>query len=274
MLGDTGTGGSSALWREFNVLSKSAIAMPLRTLLLAACAALVLGACASNRGQAGMTDYVPRSAAQGQATLAELTARYRANPKDRNLVIQYAAALRAAGQPQQATAALEQAIATHPNDIAIAIAYAKALTAAGRFEQSLGLLNRVIRPDAPDWNALLVKGATLDQMGQNGEARRIYAQAALIAPGEASIETNLGLSYAMTNDLATAEKHLRRAVQMRGASTQTRQNLALVVGLQGRFTEARALYAAELPAETVEANMAYVRALLTQQNRWDLIEKS
>jgi Flp pilus assembly protein TadD len=60
---------------------------------------------------------------------------------------------------------------------------------------------------------------------------------------------------------------------MRGATTQTRQNLALIVGLQGRFQECRALYAAELPPDQVEANMAYVRALLTQQNRWDMIDK-
>jgi Flp pilus assembly protein TadD len=143
----------------------------------------------------------------------------------------------------------------------------------GNFDQSIAVLDRIIRPDAPDWNALLVKGASLDQMARHGEARALYSQAATIAPGEASIETNLGLSFAMTNDLPTAEQHLRRAVQMRGASTQTRQNLALVVGLQGRFDECRALYAAELPPDQVEANMAYVRALLTQQNRWDMIGK-
>lgn len=249
------------------------IAATLRPLLLVGVAALALSACASNRGQMGTADYSGMSMAQSQASLAELTARYRANPHDRATVIHYAAALRAAGQPQQAAAALEQAMAAHPNDIALSVAYAKALTAAGRFEQSLQVLGNVIRPDAPDWNALLVMGATLDQMARHEEARKIYQQAAVIAPGEASIETNLGLSYAMTNELDMAEKHLRRAVQMRGATTQTRQNLALVIGLQGRFPEAKALYAAELPPDQVEANMAYVRALLTQQNRWDMIER-
>ncbi|WP_338722283.1 tetratricopeptide repeat protein [Devosia sp. XK-2] len=246
----------------------------MRVLLLAGLAALALSACASNRGQMGAADYSGMSAAEGHANLGELTARYRANPKDRGIVIHYAAALRAAGQPQQAAAALEQAIAAYPGDVALTVAYAKALTAAGRFDQSIQVLRNVIRPDAPDWNALLVLGATLDQTGRHDEARQVYEQAAVIAPGEASIETNLGLSYAMTNDLVSAEKHLRRAVQMRGATTQTRQNLALVVGLQGRFDECRAIYAAELPPEQVEANMAYVRALLTQQNRWDLIAKS
>jgi Flp pilus assembly protein TadD len=77
----------------------------------------------------------------------------------------------------------------------------------------------------------------------------------------------MGLSFAMTNDLGTAEQHLRRAVQMRGANSKIRQNLALIIGLQGRFDEARALYAAELPPEQVEANMDYVRAMLSQPNR-------
>ncbi|WIY53327.1 tetratricopeptide repeat protein [Devosia sp. YIM 151766] len=242
-------------------------------LLLAGVAALALSACASNRGLSAGADYSSLVAGQSQVGLAELTERYRRNPKDRAVVIHYATVLRAAGQPQQAIAALEQAMLAHPGDMAISIAYAKALTAAGRFEQSLTVIGNVISPDAPDWNALLVQGATLDQMGRHDDARKIYGQAAVIAPGEASIETNLGLSYAMTNDLTRAEQHLRRAVQMRGASAQTRQNLALVVGLQGRFSEARALYAAELPPEQVEANMAYIRALLTQHNRWDLIDK-
>ncbi len=76
----------------------------------------------------------------------------------------------------------------------------------------------------------------------------------------------------MTNDLTQAEAHLRKAVAMRGATSQIRQNLALVLGLQGRFDECRAMFAAELAPEQVEANMAYIRALLTQQNRWDLIK--
>lgn len=245
-----------------------------RPVLLAGFAALALAACSPSRGQLSATDYSALPPAQGQMALGDLTARYKANPKDRVTAIRYAAALRAAGQPQQAASALETTMSFYKNDMDLSIAYAKALTAAGRFDQSINVIDRVIRPEAPDWNALLVKGATLDQMGRNQEARVLYQQAAAMAPGEASIETNIGLSYAMTNDLDAAEKHLRAATKLRGASTQTRQNLALVVGLQGRFAEAEALYAAELPPEQVASNMAYVRALLTQQNRWDALARS
>ena len=76
----------------------------------------------------------------------------------------------------------------------------------------------------------------------------------------------------MTNELPEAEAHLRRAAGMAGATSKIRQNLALVVGLQGRFEECRLLFAAELPADQVEANLAYIRALLTQQNRWELVK--
>ncbi len=245
---------------------------PLRIVLLAGVAAMTISACASNR--MASPDYAGLPAGQSQQTLGELTARYKGNPRDKGTAIHYAAALRAAGQSQQAVAVLEISLGLYPRDADIAVAYAKALTADGRFEQSLQVLDNVIRPEAPDWNALLVKGATLDQVGRNAEARTLYTQALVYAPGEASIEANMGLSYAMTNELDAAEQHLRRAVQMQGATTQIRQNLALVVGLQGRFDECKALYAAELPPEQVESNMAYVRALLTQQNRWDMIAKS
>ncbi|MDB5622830.1 MAG: tetratricopeptide repeat protein [Devosia sp.] len=242
----------------------------LQCMLLAGATTLLLAGCAANRSMPG-PDYAGMPAAQAQQGLAELTERYKRQPADKGVIIHYAAALRDAGQSGQAVAVLEAGMAHHPQDLDITIAYAKALTADGRFAQSLEVVESAIRPDAPDWNALLVKGATLDQLGRNEEARRLYGQALTLAPGEASIEANLGLSYAMTNDLGAAEQHLRRAVAMRGATSRVRQNLALVVGLQGRFEECRALYAAELPPEQVENNMNYVRALLTQQNRWDAV---
>lgn len=253
----------------------------LRIGLLAGVAAIALSACATDpttTGSIGGTqsvapspDFSAMNRADAQANLQSLAGAYQAHPKDKATIIYYAAALRAEGQADQSIAVLEQGMQAHPQDTEIRIAYAKALTAGGRFEQALTVLDDTIQPDAPNWNALSVKGAVLDQMGRNEEAREIYTQALLIAPGEASLEANMGLSYAMTNDLNAAEQHLRRAVKMPGVTSKIRQNLALVVGLQGRFDEARELFTRELAPDQVEANMAYIRALLTQQNRWDVI---
>jgi Flp pilus assembly protein TadD len=244
----------------------------MRVLLLAGVAAAALSACASNRASMAQPDFAGQSATESRATLSELAARYKARPQDKTIIIYYAAALRAAGQAEQAVSVLEAGVTVHRKDVDIRIAYAKALTAAGRFDQAMTVIEGAINPASPDWNALLVKGAILDQRGRNAEARALYAQALLAAPGEASLEANLGLSFAMTSELDKAEQHLRKAVAMRGANSQIRQNLALVIGLQGRFDEARQLFARELPADQVESNMNYIRALLTQQNRWDLIK--
>jgi Flp pilus assembly protein TadD len=245
-----------------------------RALLLATLSGALLSACATNHATSlAQTDFSALNRIDAQDALTQLTANYKRNPRDKATVISFAAALRAAGQADQASAVLENGMAAHPKDVDIRIAYAKALTASGRFDQALTVLNDVIDPSAPDWNALSVKGAVLDQMGRNGEARQLYQQALLQAPNEPSLEANLGLSYAMTNDLKSAEAHLGKAARMPGATSQIRQNLALVVGLQGRFDDARRLYAAELPPDKVEANMAYIKDLLTQQNRWDAIEK-
>lgn len=244
----------------------------LRVWLLVGTAALVLSGCVTTGTSTPPPDFAAMSQPEAEAALVLYASRYKAKPNDRQILIGYAAALRANRQAAQATALLEGALGKFGSDPDVRIAYAKALAAEGQFARALTTLDGVIRPEAPDWSVLSLQGAIYDQMGRSKEARAAYRQALTLAPNEASIHANLGLSYAMTNDLASAERHLRQAVKLPGANGKIRQNLALVLGLQGRFEEARALFAASLPAAQVEANMASIRALLTQQNRWDAIK--
>jgi Flp pilus assembly protein TadD len=247
----------------------------LHFLALAGVAALALSACSSTKTTLSVerADYTSLSAtALAEGPLGEAEALYKKKPRDRAALLAYADALRAAKKPAEAAAVLEAGIQKHPRDYELRIAYAKALTAAGRLEQALTVVDQVTDPAKPRWDALLVKGAVLDQMGRNAEARQLYTQGLTIAPQEASLEANLGLSYAMTNELDKAETHLRKAVRMPGATSQIRQNLALVVGLQGRFDESQRLFSAELTPDQVDANMTYIRSMLTQQNRKRLLE--
>ena len=78
--------------------------------------------------------------------------------------------------------------------------------------------------------------------------------------------SNLGLSYALAKDLKNAEATLRRAVALPARRPRVRQNLALVVGLEGRFAEAESIARADLPAEEAAANVAYLRQMLAQQD--------
>jgi Flp pilus assembly protein TadD len=53
-----------------------------------------------------------------------------------------------------------------------------------------------------------------------------------------------------------------------GAAPRGRQNLALVVGLQGRFAEAETIARADLPADEAAANVSYLRQMLAQRGGW------
>ena len=127
------------------------------------------------------------------------------------------------------------------------------------------ILERAHSPDQPDWRILSVQGAVMDQMGRHAEAQRYYASALKIIPDEPSVLSNLGLSYALSKDLKRAEETLRRATAHGGADRRVRQNLALVVGLQGRFPEAESIARSDLPPVEAAANVAYLKQMLAQK---------
>jgi len=192
-------------------------------------------------------------------------ASYRADPNNSQAAIRYAQALRMLGERAQAAAVLEQACMRRPTDRGLLGAYGRALADAGNYQQAFDVLGRAHTPEQPDWHILSVQGAVLDQLGRHDEARRYYASALKLVPDEPSVLSNLGLSYALSRDLGQAESTLRRAVSRPDADHRVRQNLALVVGLQGRFEEAETIARADLPPEEAAANIAYLRQLLSRQ---------
>jgi Flp pilus assembly protein TadD len=191
--------------------------------------------------------------------------RYRANPKDADAALRYGQALRVTGQRAQAVAVLEQAIIAHPGDKPLLAGYGRALADNGNFQQAFDVLARAHTPDNPDWRILSVQGTALDQLGRHDEARRYYASALKIVPDEPSVLSNLGMSYVLSKDLPKAEEALRRAYGGANADARVRQNLALVVGLQGRFSEAEAIVRADLPADEATANVAYLKQMLNSR---------
>ena len=135
-----------------------------------------------------------------------------------------------------------------------------AITAGAR-----GAQQARIAADRPDWRIFSVQGAVLDQLGRHGDAQQYYASALRLMPDEPSVLSNLGLSYALSKNLKEAEVTLQLAAAQRGAEPKVRQNLALVVGLQGRFQEAGTIAKGDLSPSEAPANVAYLRQILAQQ---------
>jgi len=245
---------------------------------LLVCAALIsalpAGGCSTLPGSSpdstGSIDTAaaPRSEAEWRREMETWGRRYRANPRDANAAIRYAQALRGVGQRAQAAAVLELAAINNPKNRPLLGAYGRALADNGNYKEALDVLGRAHTPDQPDWRILSVQGAVLDQMNRHQDAQRHYASALRLMPDEPSVLSNLGLSYALSKNLPQAEATLRRAAAQPGAEPKVRQNLALVVGLQGRFQEAEQIARGDLSPGEAASNVAYLRRMLAQQNEW------
>ncbi|WP_185984706.1 tetratricopeptide repeat protein [Aureimonas mangrovi] len=199
-------------------------------------------------------------------------ASYQADPQNKATGLAYASSLQMTGRNDQSLAVMQQMAIAHPEDRDVLAAYGKALAAAGDLPRALETVRRAQTPDYPDWRLLSTEGAILDQLGQPGPARALFQRALEIQPNEPSVLSNLGMSHLLANDLPSAERYLKSAVGQFGADSRVRQNLALVVGLQGRFDEAERIAAGELSAEEASANVAFLRTLLSQRNTWSELE--
>jgi len=251
-------------------LVKCSLARLLASAAVTAILATSLGGCETMSDITGSitskSDASPSPDADPHRAVEVYGERYRANPRDVDAALGYGQALRATGQRAQAAAVLEQATIAHPGNRALLAGWGRALADNGNFQQAFDVLSRAHTPENPDWRILSVQGTTLDQMGRHDEARRYYGSALKIVPDEPSVLSNLGLSYMLSRDLPKAEETLRKAYASKDADARVRQNLGLVVGLQGRFAEAESIVKGDLPPEEAAANVAYLKEMLSHKD--------
>lgn len=204
-----------------------------------------------------------------QAT-AKLGKAWQKDPKNIGKGLAYANGLESIGQTEQQVNVLKQLSGSHPANSKLAILYGKKLAQAGKSAEALPILERAAATPEADWRVHSALGSTYDQQGLYEKAQIAYGKALEMQPNELSVLNNMAMSYALQGDLVKAEATLRQASLLPNAATQPRirQNLALVVGLQGRFEDSRKIASEDLPPAQVEANMAYLQKMLSQPNTW------
>ena len=159
-----------------------------------------------------------------------------------------------------------------PKDREVLAAYGKALADSGQLEQAKDVLTRAYPPERPDWTIMSVQGSVEDRLGDHEAAQRFYLDALKIAPDEPSALSNLGLSYALTKQLTLAEDALRRAAASPRADARVRQNLALVLALEGKFAEAEEVSRKDMPAEAAASNVAAIRTMISENESWKALQ--
>ncbi|PTW62837.1 Flp pilus assembly protein TadD [Breoghania corrubedonensis] len=220
----------------------------------------------SAAGQSSSASAVPGSG-DARQQVERWGQRYESEPNEKANILGYADALRRNDQLDQATEVLRRGLIKQKKDREISAAYGKVLAQSGHFKEALNVIQQAQTPTQPDWRLMSAEAAIHDQLGDHQNARHLYTEALKIVPGEPSVLNNLAMSYVLDNDLTTAEKILRTAMAGGAKNTRIRQNLALVLGLQGRFAEAEQVASADLPPAEVKANMAYLKRMLAQRGK-------
>lgn len=237
-------------------------------------AAVAVTGCAGQQagvGSSGSDPVVTGSVEQPSIrATAEAAKNWQEKPQSvRNAVI-YARLLDKSGNKAALIKVLETTLTHNPNDGKLIAYLGKELVLAGRAKAGAEQLNKAIAAGETDWKVYSALGSAYDQTGEHSKARDAYQAALAQNPQEVSIHNNVGMSYILEGDLKQAESSLRAAQKLpEGEFNQTlRQNLALAVGLQGRFNEASEIASRDLPPEQVEQNLAFLKQMLNQQNTW------
>ncbi|MEQ1578187.1 MAG: tetratricopeptide repeat protein [Hyphomicrobium sp.] len=253
---------------------------PRARLALVAMASLSLGACAgvgdmtpgflasaepapaSDRAGAPPADAAAGSANELQKATEYWGKAYAQKPQDLEAALAYAKNLKAMGQKTQAVAVLQQASVYHGANKKLASEYGRLALELDQVSVAQQLLALADDPVDPDWRVISARGTALAKQGKYQDAIPFYERAMTLAPGKPSIMNNLALAFTMNGEAAKAEDLLRSAGQSNPGNAKVNQNLALVLGLQGKYDEATKVASQQLPAGTAASNTALVRQMV------------
>jgi Flp pilus assembly protein TadD len=240
--------------------------------LFAACLAALAAPLAGCHDFGDVTGSIPSSASQPaddaklRAYAEELGKRYDRNPGEKTVSIEYARALRALTRYNEAVAVIQTAAIKSPKDFDVLGEYGKALADAGQLTQAKDVLSHAYTPDDPRWDVMSVQGTVADRLGDHAGAMQFYHEALKISPAEPSVLTNMGLSQALAKQLPAAEDALRQAVANPKADARMRGDLALVLALEGKFSDAETVGQTDLSPDAARANVEAIRQMIAQND--------
>jgi len=245
-----------------------------RILILTTASAALLGGCNKTGGNqllgangmglppvntAAMTDDQSNRAKVGQWAAA-----YARRPQDPKMVLGYAYALKATGNKQQAMTVLNNGFRANPDNGEIAAQLGRVALELGRTDIAQQSLAVAQKKGVDDWRTLSAQGTLLAKQGNHAGAQRYFQAALQKNPESTSVVNNLALSYALDGKAKESESLLRQAVASGTPDKRVRQNLALVLGLQGKYSEATQVASVGTSKKEANQNVAYLRKMLNQ----------
>jgi tetratricopeptide (TPR) repeat protein len=140
----------------------------------------------------------------------------------------------------------EQAVALTPRDAAYRSQLGRSYLAAGRFASAEAAFGDALALD-PSLGGAAVKRA----LAQIALGREDAARASLVLARGKAGDADIGLALALAGQRSSALALLEAAARRSDADARTRQNLALVYAFDGRWTDAAATAARDVPADRI-----------------------
>jgi Flp pilus assembly protein TadD len=183
------------------------------------------------------------------------------DPTDQVAGVRLAAALRALGQYPEAATNAERVLVMAPDNVDALMEQARAYVAQGQGFYAIAPAEHVRRLQPKDWRPVSLLGIAYAQVKRHDDAMTAWSQALELSPDNPAVLSNMAMELAAQGDAPQAETLLRRAAAQPNASLQVRQDLTLVLGLQGKLAEAEHLLRIDLPPDQADADLAYLKAV-------------
>lgn len=195
--------------------------------------------------------------------VAQWAAAYAKKPEDPHMALGYAQALKTIGSKDQALEVLKVTYQRDQSNGEIAAELGRLALDMGHLEIAKATLQTAEAKGVHDWKTLSAQGTLHAKQGDHAGAQQYFLAALQVQPDAVSVINNLALSYALDGKADKAETLLRKTVDGGKADKRVRQNLALVLGLEGKFEEARQVASVDMPEADAKTNMAYLRNMLS-----------
>lgn len=232
----------------------------------AAIAEATQSANAEQRAAADRADPLTRASFWGEE--------YRKNPMDLDITVSFMKALRGIKSDERVIEIAATAIALHPNSSDLYLEKGRALMTLQRAEEAaISFARASDNAAADDPVPLAALGVAFDRLEDHDQAQRAYALALMIEPTRVSTLSNYGMSLALSGNIIAAEQQLRKAAAQPDADTRVRQNLALILGLQGKFDEMVEVDPMA-PRRSVEANRSALRQMMGADTKYSSLDEA
>jgi Flp pilus assembly protein TadD len=237
-------------------------------LLVTTAAATLLGACSqtgklfSKSSALSPLTEVKMSPQEAASATQRWAAAYAAKPKDPQMALGYAKSLRAIGLKDRSLEILKTAYRADPTNGEVAAELGRVTLETGHLDIATHALKSAESQGVVDWRTLSAQGTLRAKKGNHAEAQKYYLAALEKNPDAISVTNNLALSFALDGNAKKSETLLRQAAANGQEDKRTRQNLALVLGLQGKFDEAQQVASVDMSEAQAKSSMSYLRNML------------